>query len=328
MGKVEQVINKFSLTKKRMNDKGADDIHIVLACDEGYAPYAMVLIQSILDNTSQIHKIYFHILTESLSDKWQEAFEGLVKSRQAQVLVHIMQKIDTGFYVNGHLSRAAYYRLLIGSLLPESIQRCIYLDCDLVVLDDIAILWDYFLEEKTLGAVPDYGILSSKRSMDEKRKVLGLHVGDSYFNSGVLLFDLQKWRDKGYEKKAMQEAQVHTYRHNDQDILNHILYKDWQVLPLEWNVIPPLFLLGFKILGNRILRHVTSDLGAPKILHWAGSKKPWQFRERRGFNGWYYVYAKRVKMSIADGEGGLKELSIHKRVESWLARKFYKQLKV
>lgn len=298
-------------------------IHIALACDAVYAPYAMVVMVSILQNTGQAASVVFHIITEALPEALVQQMQALAASYGSSLFIHIAQELPSHVYTNGHLSAAAYYRLLLGSLLPDSITRVIYLDCDLLVLGDISVLWQYDLQSKTMGAVPDYGILASKRSMVEKQKTLFLRRGDSYFNSGVLLINLQQWRNKSYEEKVLAEARTGRYRHNDQDILNKVLYGDWQSLPLEWNVIPPLFLLGFKIVTNYKLRKMVRALGKPCILHWAGRKKPWQYSKTKGFNQLYYVYAEQVVTGTGLCMPAKVQLSWHKRLEGKLAGYFY-----
>ena len=84
-------------------------------------------------------------------------------------------------------SIAVYYRLLAPRLLPDTIEKVLYLDSDLIVRKSLAPLWNTDIADRPLAAVPDY--IGGTAGRD-----LGLPDGTKYFNSGVLLMNLQYWR--------------------------------------------------------------------------------------------------------------------------------------
>ena len=74
----------------------------------------------------------------------------------------------------------------------------------MIVYDNIQKLWKYDLQDLPLGAVSDYGIMASERLCRQKKEVIGLPKGKAYFNSGVLLINLKKWRQENYTKRILE----------------------------------------------------------------------------------------------------------------------------
>ena len=122
-----------------------------------------------------------------------------------------------GLQRSSAITRTAYARLTLGSVLPKQVARCIYLDCDLVVQRDIVDLWETDLQDFALGAV-DNALWDDPRSYQRR---LGLK-NPSYFNSGVLLVDVDRWRAERIGKRALEFAQKagDLLILHDQDALN------------------------------------------------------------------------------------------------------------
>lgn len=271
-----------------MNEK----INLVFACDSNYAQHATVAMMSILKNTADPTRIVFYLLDDQIDAavkaKIQESIE------QAHAAIHFCE-VDASrfaaFFVSGQLSRAAYFRLEMGRLLPDPVEKVIYLDCDLLVLDDIAELWDYDMSNHPLAAVMDLGIMASSKDWRGKQEQLGFSSDDIYFNSGVLMVDLKSWREHDYGRQAEQLASQNKYRHHDQDALNKLFHRNWQPVPLRWNVIPPVWYLFLKILRRRNFRRLAMEARKHiSILHYAGGYKPWEYDVYAAFNASYYEY--------------------------------------
>lgn len=270
----------------------SEKINIVFACDSNYAQHATVAMMSILKNTGNPSRIVFYLLDDQIGELVKQKIRTSIEHEHSQV---VFCKVDANrfsdFYVSGQLSRAAYFRLEMGALLPETVKKVIYLDCDLLVLDDICKMWDYDMHNHPLAAVMDLGIMASKKDWRNKQQKLGFQKTDNYFNSGVLMIDLKSWREHAYGSQAEQLAKKNDYRHHDQDALNSVFHNDWQPLPLRWNVIPPVWYLFLKILRRKHFRRLAIDARAHiSILHYAGGYKPWEYTEYEAFNAKYYEY--------------------------------------
>ncbi|HDZ5087889.1 TPA: glycosyltransferase family 8 protein, partial [Campylobacter jejuni] len=235
--------------------------HIVFNADDNYIKYMVVLITSIIKNANsqsnatnilhleqknQKEKFVFHVLTDFIStDNMRKTIEFCKELDKIYPCEINFYKIDQNIFENENLSRyrgnySTYYRLKLGSYLPKKIKKCIYLDIDILVLSDIRELFNFDLQGKILGAsfilhpwVEPLKPLNSKDDFFELKS--------TYFNSGVLLIDLEKWREEEIEKKCLQFMKKYYIRNPpDEVILNAIFGVDITNLPLSWN-----FLLGF-----------------------------------------------------------------------------------
>lgn len=268
-------------------------INIVLSSDNNYAQHVAVVMASIVSNTKNSNNIRFFLLSDNISKEKLVLIERTVKKFNSNVIIVDLSnnELFSKVFLSGHISKAAYFRLAIADILPKNIDKVIYLDVDLLVLKDIETLWNIDLGGKAIGAVPDYGILSSKRVMKEKFESIGISESDLYFNSGVLILDLKKFRDNNYTNILLSYMKNNKFIHHDQDVLNKVFKNNWKVLPLCWNVIPPVFYLFFKVLKNKIFRNKAIEAKLnPAIFHYAGGYKPWEYKVYQGFNDKYYEY--------------------------------------
>jgi lipopolysaccharide biosynthesis glycosyltransferase len=163
-------------------------------------------------------------------------------------------------------SVTAYARVIVPSLLPRAAARLLYLDSDIVVTGSLTALFETNLAGAVLAAVPDHippGIDHSFRS-----EVLKLPDPEFYFNSGVLLIDVEAW-----QKNAITEMAFNFYEsvpastklwYPDQDILNSILCHRWLPLDRRWNY--------FRGVEDVDLQRFRSEA---TIVHFASGKKPW-----------------------------------------------------
>ena len=233
-----------------------ETINIALAADNNYAQHVAVVMESILENTDEINKVRFFLLSDGITAEKITGLQQTIDGKNAELVVCDLSAYK-GFeklYTSGHISKAAYFRLDMANILPENVQKVIYLDVDLLVLQDIAVLWNIDMQGKAIAAVPDYGIMASKRLMQQKHEVIGLPLDKKYFNSGVVIMDLQQWRANDYSGKVIELAATGNFPHHDQDALNKLFMYNWKELPLSWNVIPPIFDLLPKVLFNNRFR--------------------------------------------------------------------------
>ena len=275
-----------------------DYINLVLASDDNYAQHVAVVAASVLCNTKQMLNI--HLLSDGITRERLILIENTVQRLGGILTVHDMSSNECfdSLFTSGHISKATYFRLDIANILPKNVKKIIYMDVDLLVLQDIAELWQYDLQGRPLAAVPDYGIMASRRLMKQKKNVIGLPTCSQYFNAGVVIMDLEQWRKSDYSRQVIELASAGNFPHHDQDALNKVFMGNWIALPLKWNVIPPVFNLLSKILLNGDLRKNAIAARKDKaILHYAGRYKPWEFDSHKGFNDAYYFYLHQTNFS-------------------------------
>lgn len=272
-------------------------INVVIALDENYAPHTAALIASIFTN-SEAKNINIHLLADNLSDNAKNKFTGLANKFSGNI--RIVEGDIENFFVSAHLSKAAYLRLKIPELLPKSVHKAIYLDADLLVKSDISELFDIDMENKPIAAVLDLGIMTSRRSMREKQRSIGIQENDLYFNSGVMIMDLDKWRENNYTDKLLELVKSNNFRHHDQDALNLLFYNNWKVLPLKFNVIPPIFELPLKVIFSKYIKDAAEAVKNAKIIHYAGGHKPWHYKKTKGLNDYYYEMLSKTDFKIKE----------------------------
>lgn len=271
-----------------MNDK----INVVFASDDNYAQHIAVVIASIMDKTKE--KVCFFVINDNISsEKITKLKNTVVKLNTAVEFIDVPEEQFKNVYLSGHVSKAAYFRLALADIMPDDIEKVIYLDVDLLVYDDIKNLWQNDIKKYALAAVPDFGIMASNRLCRQKKEVIGLPKGKEYFNSGVLLINLKKWRQENYTKQILEIINENQFPHHDQDALNKLFMNNWLTLDLRWNIIPPVYNLFPKVLFNKFFRKQALEAKRnPAIVHYAGRYKPWEFTLYKGFNDIYYKYLK------------------------------------
>ena len=185
------------------------------------------------------------------------------------------------FFVNAHLSPATYYRLFTPSIF-EKFDKILYLDCDIIILEDVAELYGQDLRGRAVGVMRDFFAIRdlSRRNSARWARQLDMKDTGNYFNAGVLLLDLAKLRAGRYEEKWFERLRaVKNPRLHDQDILNHTLEGQAEQLDAAWNSPAWLESLGEKIRPGEVPANIYDEylaaVAAPKILHYSTRHKPW-----------------------------------------------------
>lgn len=246
-------------------------IPIVLASDDRFRIGLLATIRSIGRHLSANHELDINILDCGFSSP-EEVKAVLEKNVDGKATIRMrpvpLKRLASLGLNRPRLSKAAFARLFAPSLLPD-LDRVLYLDSDLLVTDDLARLWEINLGGKPLGAVPDpyFIFLGADVANCRERGVSPFH---RYFGSGVLLMDLQQWRDEGAEKTlvTLGEPGQLVRRFNDQSVLNFYFAGRVCYLPKRWNQL--------RFHWNRSAAFAPRRRG---IVHVGGSPKPWDFPE-------------------------------------------------
>lgn len=236
-----------------------EQIHLGFGIDKNFGKFAGITITSLVHNNMYtdlvVHIVYDELLPEDM-EKLQQ-MERLYRNLTLR-FYQITSTAGMTFIVPpGHITQAMYYRYLFAELLPPEITKIIYLDADIICKGDILSLWQTDLQGKVLGAVRDWG---EAKSCDR----IGLKKG-RYFNSGVLLMDLVKWRRQKLTQKLFQwlDKVVDTkILWGDQDALNGVLDGEFTELPKKYNCI---------VINNTVLKAAAEDV----IVHYIDYVKPW-----------------------------------------------------
>ena len=263
-------------------------LHIACSTDRYFAPDCAVMLASLVA-TNAGRPLTVHFLHDaSLPADDVEALGAVVTGGGGAAF----QAIDLTGSRAGELARSerfpsqAWYRVLLPELLPD-LPRVLYLDADTLVVDSLTSLWELDLQGHLLGAVTN-PLLDSM--VPRIQQDLGLPGGDSYFNSGVLLIDLDAWRTEGVAEAIIEFAQSHPASPwPDQDALNGVLHGRRLHLHPRWNAMP-----GLWNVPRRYLPHTEEEVREakrnPAIVHFVGPHKPWHYRNRHPYRDTYFAY--------------------------------------
>lgn len=268
----------------------------VLTLDNGYCQHAAVVMASICLNNIGKHR--FYVISDCINYLNKRKFSSLSDLLKCDINFIFIEKEKFDDFpignktANNYVTLATYYRLLLVDLLPKDLERIIYLDCDIVVNGSLDSLWNWRFSENAMIAA-----LEDQKGMMERCVILGFPVKYSYFNAGVILFDLKKVRAiysiqdvLAYIRNNYSKIKFH-----DQDILNVFFYDKKDFISLRFNVMDT-FLKRQKSLPARYEKEY-ADLYNPVIVHYSGPIKPWFVECNHPYKVLYYYYLSKTPWS-------------------------------
>ena len=209
-----------------------------------------------------------HIISEGLSPTTQDVLSRLTRLHDARLHLYVVDERQQAAMakvpIMMRLSKSVYYRFLVPYLLQSSLDRVLFLDADTIVTGPLNEVFEFDLGSACIGAVSD----PLSPLLARERKLKG-----AYFNAGVMLIDLQCWRELDVSNRALQllDADKKSRRLNlyDQDTLNIVLEGRWAALPENFN-----HLVAAQFIGTSLRRH-TRMPDKTGIIHFSGTCKPW-----------------------------------------------------
>lgn len=268
---------------------------IVCSIDNNYVQHCAVMLTSLFENNrSGSHSI--HLLTEGLTSENQKLIEDLVLSYNGRFFYYLIDSEalkSCPIKATDHLTIATYYRLLMADILPKSLDRILYLDCDIIINHSIEKLWKTPMSNYALAAVEEMGC-----SVPDVYERLQYDSCYGYFNAGVLLVNLKWWREHNltavffdYIEKNFTRLVAH-----DQDVLNALLHDKCLHLSFEWNVEEAFYHYSF-IKRFWTTKGARKILCNPSIIHYTWKPKPWEASCLHPYRYDYFFYLKKVKWS-------------------------------
>jgi lipopolysaccharide biosynthesis glycosyltransferase len=281
-----------------------NNISVALASDDAYAMSMAVTVRSLLSAMKSDRQIDLYILDVGISDDSRNKLK--TSCLDPRLTVHWLKpEIDQfdNLPVMNHLNRSAYARLLTQDLLPSTLDKVIYLDSDLLVLEDISVLWDdCVLRDNACLAVQDIGapwidsekvlnnLESSRNYLAAVRPIgnyqeLGLPPDAPYFNSGVMVINLAFWREFNVAGRVIECLKSHSEHvlWLDQYALNVVLHGRWQQLDLRWNQGSQIFVYPCWQDSPLNQEDFYSLKYKPYIVHFTSVNKPWQIDNRHPY---------------------------------------------
>jgi lipopolysaccharide biosynthesis glycosyltransferase len=271
---------------------------VVFACDSAYAMPLATTLRSMVESDRAGWPHDVNVLCDGFSDATRGRVLASLPEGSASIRwipVDLRQYADLS--AEKYPSKMVCARLLIPRIFPESVSRVLYLDADLLILDSLEPLWEVALDGAVVGAVLD-GLDTQIR--EGRPNVEALPRVRSYFNSGVLLINLDRWR----QERVSEKAEEYLGRHPDspfpdQDALNVACDGLWKRLDERWN------LQVMQYTGRELRETAISALPPerrPAIVHFVTSLKPWITASLSANASLYDGYRSRTSFGRSGGE--------------------------
>lgn len=255
---------------------------ILYTCDDNYIFIMGISMISLFESNKETSNIEIYLLGERISEQNKKIIRDLAEKYNRQVHLidspHIDLDLDYMHFQRWPLS--AYIRLFSAEILPDSIDRILYLDCDTIINGDIGTLDSIDISQKLFYGVKDCVSASYKNN-------IGISISDGYVNAGVLLINLKKLRKVNIKKKTEEFLKKYggfiTYA--DQDILNGLFHNQIGILSPEYNVMTISTVYNYKeicLLRRPSNYYSEKEIKAafedPKIIHFTTNMRiirPW-----------------------------------------------------
>lgn len=263
----------------------AEEIPVVLAADQKYVSVLFTCLKSIIDCTSADRNYHFYIFHTDIEAEAMQVFCRELSGGRIRI-----DFIDVGGRVAGyrlkakqHITTETFYRFLILDILKDC-PKVVYLDSDMIIRRDIAQLYDLELEDALLAAAvdPDFAGQYNGANLDTRRycdDVLKLRNPYQYAQAGVLVFNVEKLKQKLSVQELFRMADEGDYKYSDQDILNIVCEGRIKKLDMSWNMLIDSRRRRHEIIKSApagILEEYEQARKHPYIIHYAGDSKPWK----------------------------------------------------
>lgn len=259
------------------------EIPIFFAVDDGYSPFLAVALQSLTDNCSDENRYLIKILNTDISSENKRKISKYERNNvdiEFVDLNYYIQKIKDKLYTRDYYSKTTYFRLFIPNLYPQY-DKALYLDSDIVILDDIAGLYNIDMGNDLVAAAPDDVIQFNEVFRVYAEKVVGVADYHRYFNAGVLLMNLHQLRTFKFQEKFMFLLdRIKFAVAQDQDYLNRLCKGRVKLIDRVWNRMP---------IEDPKIR--TEDV---KLIHYNLAYKPWHFEDIL-YKEFFWMYAQETE---------------------------------
>lgn len=274
---------KAEVLKKKY---GEDSVNVVFSSSEYYTPYCASAIQSILDHRSTDRAYDIVVLEQDMQDKTKKRLLSMCNGLDnVSIRTFNVSRYFAKYQLRvlEHFSVETYFRLVIPELMKEY-KKVLYLDGDLIAMTNIEELYDENIQGYIAAAALDIigmGIVNGFKP--EKVAYYKNHVRMKNYkkqaNGGVLLLNLERIRDQYTSEELLKYAQISNFDLCDQDVMNSLFEGQFKWIDLAWNATDDekQTLRGYvaTFAPAAYYKQYQMAIKNPKIIHYAGTIKPW-----------------------------------------------------
>lgn len=256
-------------------------MNILIAINSAYIEPAKVMLYSLAVHNLEHLSVYL-LYSDIKKRELQKLGVFITKRCHGKLYPLVLDKhIFDKYPIRGHFSRETYYRIYAQYLLPENIERILWLDADIVVTNTLKEFYERDFEGNCLIACEN---ISDANEESVKRLKLKYN---RYFNAGVILMNLGQMREEIKEEELgkLIDENISLFLWQDQDILN-IVYQD--------SVLFDKKRFNCQMGGGREYR--LEEIENAAVLHYVGGRKPWNYYCMENEKQYYLPYMKRVSV--------------------------------
>lgn len=254
--------------EKLKNSTTEPTIPIFITADNNYAPYVATTMVSVLINTKSF--IEFYVLDSGISDENQEKIKSL-NNKYKNFSVEFIKIDAEKYYKNldckdssNRIPLATYNSALIPVIKPK-LEKVLYLDPDIIVMDDIKKMYNFDIKDYAVGAL--WEEFAEKTYNIHRKENLKLHPNHKYFNAGAFIINVQKWIKDDITNKIFDAWRKNTdvLEAANQDVMNIVLNDtNYMPIPSQFNWLNQNYDY-YKKCNEKII-----------VRHYNGKIKPWE----------------------------------------------------
>lgn len=276
-------------------------MNIAYHSSDSFTSVLAVSMVSIMENNKDADDITFYVLEKQISEENKSKLDEMVTNYGRKLVFIPMPNMQEDYNLPIAQVRArwildSYCRLFLGTILPKNIERVLYLDCDTLCNGNLGELWRMDLGDNYCAAVTD--------ALGENYyKLFAMAPTSRYCNSGMVLFDLKKWRDDNMENIVAQYVREHNgyVFFMEQSVMNIVLQDRITILHPQYNVYTLIAHLKYSDL--KLLRHCerfytekeyNEAKEDPRIIHLTNlfliKGRPWIYGNNHPFKDLFNKY--------------------------------------
>ena len=270
-------------------------MNIVYTVDNKFVPQLATGICSICENNKE-EDVCFYVVSKGITDDKKDALTRYVEKYGKKICIielsNVKDYIDFDFDTSSW-NDIVLARLFFDRLLPNDVDKIIYLDGDTMVRGSLHDLWSIDLSNYVIGAAVE------PTANSERKKAISLELTKPYYNAGVLLINMEKWKEMNAGKIVLNFYKEHQGRlfANDQCAINGAL-KDYILqIPISYNFCNSYRFYNYKALvkmmkPTKFISKVDYQVQCnnPIIIHFLGEERPWRVGNKHTYTNEYMFY--------------------------------------
>lgn len=293
-------------------------MNIVYIANEKYVPHLAASMCSVMENNKSEKDIVFHVISTGMTEESMDRLAKLCDNYARRMLTYNLSDIERRINAAGQpflqkFDISILGRFFLGEIIPADVDKILYLDCDTIITGSLHEMYEILPRDGIiLAAVQEPTIYKSTKRM------ISLRDEDPYFNSGVLLIDMNMWREHNTDARLRSyfESISDKSIFADQDAINGLLCGYIESIHPKYNFITNYKYFRWSTLAGMspAYKSVSKEefneaQSSPVVIHYAGDERPWIKGNHNPFRHEYNKYLSITEWRNTEKETG-KEASM------------------